>query len=413
VKEEIRRIMQLVKDGKLSPEDAAELIEAFEESPDETAPVDDLEEAAAAVDAEVPPVEEPAAAGAGKKSSDPFAKLVESIEKITNDVAKGVNWKDVADQVREGVNKGVDAIKQAADEARQGKGPFGVVFSHHTVRTVELPLSVPEGKLFRIEGHTGDVKIEGGYDIGAVTIDATFRAYNTEEAEAAAERYTPLLEETADAVTLRQPEGHGVSADVTVKLPKGTPVNVRIQTGDCVVTGTHASVKVECSSGDIRVREGAGAIELRTVSGDIRLNDCASSSVTLETKSGDVILDKTDGSTTVRTASGDVTAYQFSGRNLSIEAASGSITADLAKPVVGNVNIRTVSGDISLMTPDGNDARVTLSTLRGDVNCAVELADLTESGSKITGRLGEGSGVIDVSAVNGDVSFNFRDATVG
>jgi len=32
VKEEIRRIMQLVKDGKLSPEDATELIEAFEDS---------------------------------------------------------------------------------------------------------------------------------------------------------------------------------------------------------------------------------------------------------------------------------------------------------------------------------------------------------------------------------------------
>ena len=32
MKDDIRRIMQLVKDGKLSPEDAAELVEAFEGS---------------------------------------------------------------------------------------------------------------------------------------------------------------------------------------------------------------------------------------------------------------------------------------------------------------------------------------------------------------------------------------------
>ena len=32
MKDEIRRIMQLVKDGKLSPDEAAELIEAFEDT---------------------------------------------------------------------------------------------------------------------------------------------------------------------------------------------------------------------------------------------------------------------------------------------------------------------------------------------------------------------------------------------
>ena len=35
MKEETRRIMKLVQEGKLSPEDAAELIEAFSDAPDE------------------------------------------------------------------------------------------------------------------------------------------------------------------------------------------------------------------------------------------------------------------------------------------------------------------------------------------------------------------------------------------
>jgi predicted membrane protein len=391
MKDEVRRIMQLVKDGKLSPEDAAELIEAFQDAPDQEP----------AVSVEEPAVEEPA--GDSKKSDDPFAKLIGSIEKVTKEVAGSIDWKDISNQVRLGVGKGVDAIKEAANEASKGKGPFGSIFTPQVSRTVELPLQVPEGKLFKVEAFHGDIRIEGGHDIGSVLIEAGFRSFNNQEAQEMADRFTPSLEESDDAVTLKQMEQNGVIADIVVKLAKGTAVSVRSATGDIHVSDTGASVKVTSSSGDVRIEQAGGAVEVNLSSGEVRVRHSDLKSSTIETKSGDVLLDHVNGSANVRTASGDVTLYGFRGSSLAIEAASGDVTADLLVPVTGTTNIRTVSGDVTLHVPDGSDARVSVSTLRGEVNCTLPLIDEVKEPMKVTGRLGEGSGLLDVSAVNGDL----------
>lgn len=400
MKDEVRRIMQLVKDGKLSPEDAAELIEAFQDAPEESAETNQQEEARAeSVTGEVqdPPP------GSKARNDDPFARLIGSIEKATKDVAHNIDWKDISNQVRMGVGKGVDAIKEAAKEAKVGKGPFGNMFSAQVTRTVDLPLQVPEGKIFVVESSSGDVRIEGGHDIGSVNIEAGFRSYNNEEAEALADRFTPALEESEDSVTLKQLEPNGVTADITVKLAKGTQVVVRLASGDVSVSDTFAGVTVKSSSGDIRVSAASGVAELSTSSGDVRVSHSDLRSISVETKSGDVILDHAKGAANIRTSSGDVTLYNYAGRTLAIEAASGNIVADLIEPVTGTANIRTVSGDITMHMPDGSDARVSLSTLRGEVTCKLPLTDENKESMKVTGTLGGGGGLIDVSAVNGDL----------
>lgn len=412
MKQEIQRIMQLVKDGKLSPEDAAELIEAFQEAPNEDLDPDPTTQSQTYQEQTTAQTtnHDSSQTKQSKSDNDPFAKLVESIEKITKDVSKNVDWKSVAGSVREGVSKGVEAIKSAAEEAAKGKGPFGAVFGSQIHRTVELPLHIPQHKVFRIEGHAGDVRIEGGYPVGSVKIEASFKAYSDEEARAIADRYTPILEESEDAVTLRQPDPEGTIADVTVKLPTGTPVVAKLASGDFETTATQASVKLESASGDTRVREAKGVVEIRTASGDVKISQSAAA-VTVETKSGDVILDHVDGSANLRTSSGDITLYNHKGRTLAVDAASGSITADLLEPVEGSLAIRTVSGDITLHLPDGSDARVNISTLRGTVECKLPLQDAAIEHAKAQGRLGSGNGTFDVSAVNGDIFVALRDAT--
>jgi DUF4097 and DUF4098 domain-containing protein YvlB len=114
----------------------------------------------------------------------------------------------------------------------------------------------------------------------------------------------------------------------------------------------------------------------------------------------------------VRTASGDVTVKASSGKSLSLESVSGDVWIDLEEPVAGLMNVRTVNGDAFVSIPDGNDARVSLSTLRGRVKCAIDLADTAKSDQRITGRLGDGTGTIDVSAVTGNVTLEMRDAVV-
>lgn len=404
MKEDVRRIMQLVKDGKLSPEDAAELIEAFQDAPDEPPPFDP--EVGSTDDEETtpPPTE-------GEKS-DPFSKLIGSIEKIGKDVADSVNWKDVSTELRTGVNKGVDALKKAVDEAQHGKGVFGSVFGSQVRKEVRLPLDVPKGKVFKIEGNVGDITVDGGYDIGDIQMNVRFKAYNEEEARTASERYTALLEETDDAIYLRHSGTSGVIADIKVKLAEGTPVELHTANGVVTCSATKASVLAKTSNGDIRVSEGGGVLELKTASGSVKVGQSSAKNVDIETKSGSITIEESQGAFNLRTSSGDVTLRESSVTTLAIDAASGNVDLHLTTPITKTATVRTVSGSVDIDLPEGSDARIALATLRGEVECDVELEDENKSAMKVTGVLGKGKGMLDASTVNGSVCLKVRETVV-
>jgi len=416
VKEEIRRIMQLVKDGKLSPEDATELIEAFEDS-GTPEPVGGGKESEPGRAKARPPggarADAPFAEDSedDEKSGDPLRGLIGSIEKMAKDVAGSVDWKDIATQVRSNAEKARDAVKKATDDARRGKGPFGTIFGSHESKTVELPLDVPKGKILRIEGEAGDVRVTGGAEAGSVTATATFRAHSAEEAKSKAELYTPVLEESDQFVLLRQPEGSDFSVDLEIYVPDGVPVEVRMQSGAVRVIDTRSSCRVIGRSGDVTVKGLDGTVDVSLYSGNVRIEDTKASVMTVETKSGDVKLIGVQGVMNVRTSSGDVRVVNGRGRTLSIEAAAGNVSVEMAEPVKGAMNVRTVSGDARVYVPDGSDCQVMLSTLRGSVSSTLEMTDLNQESLTITGKIGRGSGSIDISAVNGDVHLGLVDAS--
>jgi len=401
MKEEVKRIMRLVQEGKLSPDDAAELIEAFNEAPDEP------EATTATEEAESPKSE---ATGAGAKTEDPVGRFISSIEKIGKDVAKNVNWEDIASQVRQGVNKGVEAVKHAAEEAKKGAG-FAVFFGNAQVKTAVMSLSVPEGKTLKLDVRNGDIEIEGGHEAGTLTVNATFRSYDDAEAQKMADEYVPMIEESDLYVTFKQPEGSNVTTNLVVKVPAGVPVEVKQASGDLKVSGTHAPVKAEGASGDVRLVNVTGNVAVSQRSGDVRIEDAETNRITVDTKSGDIAVTRAKGVIEAKTSSGDVTLTDVQPTTLSIEAASGDIAADVSNPVVSAINITAVSGDVKLGIVDGSDCRVSLSTLRGSVACGFELADMVREGQKVTGRLGEGTGTLDVSVVTGDVSLVLRDSS--
>ncbi len=399
MKEEITRIMKLVQEGKLSPEDAAELIEAFNEAPD----IDEAREDATEGNEE--------AGESGSAKEDPFSKFLGNVERITKDVSNSINWKDIAGQVRSGVHRGAEAVKSAMDEASKGKGPFfTVVFGHQSTRTFDLPLDVPEGKILRLEGISGDIQVEGGHDIGSVNIEATFRAYNDEEAEKAADRYLPVLEESDKYVTLRHGDGENLTANVVVKVRSGVNLEIKVTSGEVKVSKTNGSVRVTSTSGDVTVADAVENLEVSVVSGDVKISEAKTTSVTIESKSGDLNLDGVEGTVSCRTSSGDIAATKCAASSLTVEAASGDVNVEITRAVDGPVSVKTVSGDIRLNVAGNSDAKVKLSTLRGSVSSTIDLEDQSEEKLSIAGVIGDGTGSIELSAVNGDVYLGLRDS---
>ncbi|RYG23049.1 hypothetical protein EON82_15265 [bacterium] len=389
MKEEILRINRLVAEGKLTPEDGAELIEAF----------------VAAEKAETqstPPPPPP--------SKDPFTSAFEKVEKVAKENLGKVDWKDISEQVEQGAKKGFEAIKGSFEDLTKGKVNFGL-FGNEEKRDVSLPLTIGEGKRLRIENPCGDVKVLGRAESGTVLAEARIRGGTPEEAKARAQEYTVIVEESDAMVTIRQPDVSGLSVDLTVRLPEAVSIEIRTEMGDVQVTDNAAGVRINTRAGDVKLKGIVGPVEVSADSGNAILEDVESPSVALETKSGDLAMRAIKGNVNARTAAGDISLKESAGKVVALESVSGNVRVDLVEPVTQSLNVRTVNGNVEIDVPDGSDCRVSLSSLRGDVSSGIELEDEAKAEGRRTGRLGAGTGSLDVSAVTGDVKLRLRSTT--
>jgi DUF4097 and DUF4098 domain-containing protein YvlB len=339
---------------------------------------------------------------------DPFKGFVDWVEGVTKDVRDNVNWQDVAKQVREGAKKGVVELRIGIEQARKGKVHFPWMGTYET-REISLPLSVPAGKTLRIENPVGDVRISGGHDQGQVNASLRIRGGDEQEARENADAFTIVVEESDHEVLIRQHDVPGIEIEFDIHLAGTAALDVKADAGDVEITNTGSACKVASNAGDVRLRGLDGPVEVANKSGDVHIADSKVTSLSLESKSGDILLSKIQGNVNARTAAGDITLRECAGKTISVESISGDVHLDLPEPITGNVNVRTVNGDTAVAIADGSDCRVSLSTLRGDVRCDVELNDEARLDQHITGRLGEGTGSLDISAVNGDVTMQIRE----
>lgn len=385
MKEEIARIMRLVKEGKVSPEDAAELVEAFVEA------------------------EEPVAVGETTQS-DPLSKLVANIEKAGKEITKGINWQEISGQIKQGIDKGSEALRKATDDARKSGG-FGFLFGQAETRRIELPFEITKSKTFRIDGGSGDIRVFGGSKEAKLILDASHRAMDQEEAKRMSSAFTPMLDESDKVISFRRPDGPNVRVDVELHLPRGVALELDIANGDIDAKGTNGACRATTHSGDITLAGAKGSIEVTTSSGDVTVSHCTAAFLVVDSRSGNVMLEAVEGTASVKSSSGNVQVKGAKCQSLAVELAHGDMDVELCDPVSGTVSLRTVNGSVTVGLLDGSDCRVSLSTINGSVASQVELQDRVEEGLLITGKLGKGTGSLDVSAVRGDVMLQLCDCT--
>src|SRR5579863_1826199 len=111
MREEVKRILKMVQEGKISADDAADLIEAFDE-------VDSQEPEAVGVGAGTTTGSARRESTAGK---DPFSAFMETMEKFGRETAKSVDWRDISRQVRESAQQGIDALKHGLEQVNNGR----------------------------------------------------------------------------------------------------------------------------------------------------------------------------------------------------------------------------------------------------------------------------------------------------
>lgn len=384
--EELKRILRMVREGKLTPEQAELLIEALMAKPGEK----------------------------GKRKEE--AAFEEAIEQLRK-AFQGVDWRRIqqewrriSEEIREQPRRGWEE----AARAFRGMGRWDIDLRLGAVQDVEFDQSIdiPAGARLIVQNVLGDVHVRGteGTTQMRVHAEGTIRAEALEQAEMTAGAWSPVIEQCGDVVFVRVARaGKFASADVDITVPTGISVEIQSTAGDVLVEGTRAPVSVESASGDITVREATGKVRLISASGDIAVEHSETESIDTQTQSGDIRCENCTCTGAeglrARTASGDLVMRQVSARQVSLTSASGDIRLEFGAPFSGEAHLQTASGDVAIGLPQGSYCTIRVISTDGEVQNHLGIALTRNERGEWEGTFGAGTemGTVVARTIRGDV----------
>ena len=128
--------------------------------------------------------------------------------------------------------------------------------------------------------------------------------------------------------------------DITIEVPSGSDLTLRLGGGDVTVTGRLGRVELRPGAGDIHLSEAAGETSVNLGAGNIAI-DAISAPTTLVSGAGNIALGQISGETNLQLATGNVTIGRV--------AAPTSVKASL-----GDLKIDEVTSDLDIRTSFGN-----------------------------------------------------------
>jgi hypothetical protein len=183
-----------------------------------------------------------------------------------------------------------------------------------------------------------------------------------------------------------RPQRH--SADVTITVPGGCPVQLGVVNASAIVSGITANVSVKSVSGDLTLDGVTGTVDAKTVSGDLEARGL-------------------DGSLVFNSVSGDLTLAGGAVRDLDAKTANGKVTADVDLGGEGSLRVATVSGEVAVRLPASTSATIELRSNTGQVRSGFDGLRSTRAAGATTlaGTLGSGSSRVTVSTLSAPVTL--------
>ncbi|MBI9097062.1 MAG: DUF4097 family beta strand repeat protein [Spirochaetaceae bacterium] len=200
------------------------------------------------------------------------------------------------------------------------------------------------------------------------------------------------------------------SGDITLLGNASENLLISTSSGDAAVNGYGGdSLKTRTSSGhQDYINLNVAMLDLSSSSGDITMDDSVSEKTVIGTSSGEItIVNFTSDENRIKTTSGKVLIDDYSG-NLDFSSSSGRLNGGF---LFGGYEIlaRTSSGDVTLTFPEDAGFQVRTETSSGDFNTDFPLTlEGDFSDDRVSGRIGDGSGLVNVHTSSGDISIKTR-----
>ncbi|MBW3571415.1 MAG: DUF4097 domain-containing protein [Gemmatimonadetes bacterium] len=234
--------------------------------------------------------------------------------------------------------------------------------------------------------------------------------------------------------------GRGGPANLEVRVPAGSTVEIVAtsapvsvtgitgsleavsQSGPVTVQGNSRRVQVVAHSGPVTIDGRAETLNVTALSGPVRVNADVRQRAQIEALSGPVDLLGTMGEVQVNSVSGPVRVANATGR-VQIEAVSGNVIVNgtglrgnvesvaggivVAGTLGGALALESHGGDVELRLPAGSGAQVQVSTFSGGLRS--DFGDGRESvGGDRRVTIGRGGPTVRITTFSGDVKLRRR-----
>ena len=199
-----------------------------------------------------------------------------------------------------------------------------------------------------------------------------------------------------------------LSADLVIKVPKNSSLEVAVVSADIDVSGVYGDQELQAVSGDIATEAFSSDIEIESVSGDIDVDgDGTDTMVELVSVSGDIAADRLTGNIEAECVSGDVTLNNGSFDDIEIETVNGDITLRTELRRGGDLAAETVNGGIELAFTGDVSADFDIETFNGKIdNCFGPKPERTSKyapGWELRFSEAGGDGRVSLATLNGRI----------
>lgn len=217
--------------------------------------------------------------------------------------------------------------------------------------------------------------------------------------------------------------GIDASADLTVKVPRGARVTIRLAVGtitavnvngdltldtndgDITTTGTAGRLVLDTGSGDVKMTGHDGDASIDTGSGDVTASSLRGHDLSFDTGSGDVTLEGAAADAlSVDTGSGAVSVSGLASGRVKVDTGSGDVTLGYTTSPT-DIDIDAGSGDVRIESPAGLNAHVDFETSSGDITTDFPVTLTSHERDELHGTIGTGGGRLHVETGSGDIKL--------
>ena len=265
---------------------------------------------------------------------------------------------------------------------------------------------------------TLDAAPDGHVDVSNISGSITVEGWSRDQVKGTGELGRNveklIFERSGDKITVKvkapKRSSRGIASDLYIQIPEQSSLDVGTVSADIEVDEVLGEQKLNTVSGDIDAEAVSADIPAAAVSGDVEVNgDRKEAETRANSVSGDVTLFRVAGTIAAESVSGDIIIDEGAFDRVNMNTVNGEILFQSELRDGGRLKAETVNGSVDVEFVGDVEGRFEIDTFNGDIdNCFGPKAKRTSKytpGWELEFVEGDGDARITISTLNGDVTL--------